>query len=62
MWVVGLYDQHQLPQSGHIAFSKALEAWLLQAIPTTRFVNHWKVKMMTLLFTAGHIVKQDNGD
>jgi hypothetical protein len=27
-----------------------------------KIVNHWKVKMMTLLFTAGHIVKQDNGD
>lgn len=30
MWVVGLYDQHGLPQSGQVAFSKAVEVWLLQ--------------------------------
>lgn len=59
MWLVGLYDQ--LPQIGHVAFSKALKAGLVQAMPTTKCVNPQKVKMITFLYAAGHIMQEDHG-
>lgn len=47
---------NQLLQSGRAAFNKTVEEWLGTGSQPL------EIQEMTLLYAAGHILKQDNGE